>query len=102
MSGSYLHTGGSYLPPGIYTGVRIVDITSTRLYETDQGQTNKDEGVGWPPPLLSWLEMSATCRRHVGDTAKCRQILPRKANLILATCRNSSVSAHFCVGISPH
>ena len=74
MSGSYLHTGGSYLPPGIYTGVRIVDITSTRLYETDQGQTNKDEGVGWPRRLYSGLHEKKEYRRllnsYVANTVR--------------------------------
>ena len=46
-----------------------------------------------------WLEMSATCRRHGGDMAKCRQILPRQANFGDMV---FSVSAHFCVGVSRH
>jgi hypothetical protein len=46
-----------------------------------------------------WLVMSATCRRHVGDMAKCRQILPRQANFGDMVFR---VSAHFCVAIFRH
>ncbi len=47
----------------------------------------------------TWLEMSAKCRRHVGDKAKCCQFLSRQAifgDMVY------SVSAHFCVAISRH
>jgi hypothetical protein len=48
---------------------------------------------------LPWLVMSATCWRHVGDKAKCRQFLPRQANFgdMVFT-----VSALFCVALFRH
>jgi hypothetical protein len=46
-----------------------------------------------------WLAMSATCRRHVGDKAKCRQFSCRQGKF---GDMDSCVSAHFCVAISRH
>ncbi len=43
--------------------------------------------------------MSATCRRHVADKAKCCLFLSRQANLGHMI---FSVSAHICVSISRH
>ena len=43
--------------------------------------------------------MSATCRRHVADKAKCRLFSSRQANLGDTIC---SVSAHCCVAICRH
>ncbi len=42
-------------------------------------------------------DMSATCRRHVGDKAKCRLFSSRQANFGDMV---FSVSAHFCVAVS--
>ena len=43
--------------------------------------------------------MSATCRRHVGNKAKCRLFSSQQANFCNMI---FSVSAHICVGISRH
>ena len=48
---------------------------------------------------ITWLEMSATCRRHVGDMPKCRLISSQVGNVGDMVFR---VSAHFCVAISRH
>jgi hypothetical protein len=43
--------------------------------------------------------MSATCRRHVGDMAKCRLFLSRQGKFgDMVSC----VLAHFCVAIFRH
>ncbi len=41
----------------------------------------------------AWLVMSATCRQHAGDKAKCRLFLSRQANLgdTFLLCRNTFV-----------
>ncbi len=48
---------------------------------------------------LPWLQMLATCWRHVGDKAKYCQFLSRQANFCDMV---YTVSAHFCVAISQH